>query len=567
MGEETDGELDQHTEPADVGSDSPLADGPEEINDTLGPDGDLTEEPEVDPGPWRSLLYPDDWTPETTDDEGRFLHDFSYAGYHYGETPLAQHVSETVFDVVTDFGADPTGETDSTAVVQAAIDEAELAGGVVHFPVGLYRFDGRLGINASNVVLRGEGPETSRLYFTSSVDMAYLGHVTFAGALTHDLELPLVTDAGPRDFTVEVEDAGDLAVGDDVAIGWVITPEFVEEHVMTGSWQAFNDTWQPFFRREVVNIDRTASPHRVTLDVPLRYPAKIRDGASLRREHGYLSECGFESLGVANAVAWDDAWAVRQVHVVEMNGVEDCWIRDIASFPSPIAPTEGNGAGMHLQGGGIVVRSSKRVTVADSSLELAQNRGSGGCGYLFEVRTSSEVLFSDLLGRAGRHNFIQNWGFGVSGCVWLRVHSADGRTVHGSAGTLSSVGYSEFHHSLATANLIDSSVLDDGWSAVNRKDESSGAGHTATDNVIWNASGEGLVRSYQYGWGYVIGTGPEITVETERTPAPYGLEELWELLAAGTDTEPMDWAEGVGRAEMLEPSSLYEDQLMRRLGR
>src|SRR5690625_2455403 len=35
--------------------------------------------------PLRSELYPVDWQPATPDAEGRFLHDFSYAGYRYGQ--------------------------------------------------------------------------------------------------------------------------------------------------------------------------------------------------------------------------------------------------------------------------------------------------------------------------------------------------------------------------------------------------------------------------------------------------------------------------------------------------
>ena len=38
----------------------------------------------------------------------------------------------------------------------------------------------------------------------------------------------------------------------------------VAEHGMTGTWQAFNGTWQPFFRRTVVAIDRDVTPHAVT---------------------------------------------------------------------------------------------------------------------------------------------------------------------------------------------------------------------------------------------------------------------------------------------------------------
>ena len=34
---------------------------------------------------WRSALYPEGWDPSFTDENGLFLHDFSYAGYHLGE--------------------------------------------------------------------------------------------------------------------------------------------------------------------------------------------------------------------------------------------------------------------------------------------------------------------------------------------------------------------------------------------------------------------------------------------------------------------------------------------------
>lgn len=40
---------------------------------------------------WRSALYPEDWTPDIApDDAGRFIHDFSYAGYAMGEKPIPE---------------------------------------------------------------------------------------------------------------------------------------------------------------------------------------------------------------------------------------------------------------------------------------------------------------------------------------------------------------------------------------------------------------------------------------------------------------------------------------------
>jgi len=537
-------------------ADLPDADAASEVGD------DVTEPG----GPWRSLLYPEGWSPGYEPLPGHLLHDFSYAGYRGGGVPLGRDGPTAIVDVVADHGADPEGGTDASATVAAAVAAASAAGGgVVYFPPGLYRLDDVVLITDSRVVLRGAGPEASRLYFTRSAGMGHRSHITFRGVTGGGASLPLASDAPALAREVEVEDAEGLAVGDDVSLGWLISEPFVSEHGMDAHWGPFNGQWQPFFRRTVTAIDTASSPHRVALDVPLRYPALVRDGASLRVEPGVLREVGVESLGLANAVAWDDAWAQSQVHVLELDGVSDAWVRDVASFPSPGAPVAGPGAGRHLQSGGIMVRNAKRVTVADTHLAWPQHRGTGGNGYLFEVRASSEILYRDCSARGGRHNFIQNWGFGATGIVWLRVHSAEGRAEI-SPGGLGSQGDSEFHHSLAMANLIDASVIDDGWSAINRKDMSSGAGHTATESVFWNVSGTGRIRSYQFGLGYVIGPGPDVTLQVIPEPPPEGLEEIWESLAPWEGAAPDDWLEGVGRGADLVPSSLYEDQLARRLG-
>jgi hypothetical protein len=36
------------------------------------------------------------------------------------------------------------------------------------------------------------------------------------------------------------------------------------------------------------------TPHRVYLDVPMRYPVKLRDNAGICAMDGYVSECGVE---------------------------------------------------------------------------------------------------------------------------------------------------------------------------------------------------------------------------------------------------------------------------------
>ncbi len=503
--------------------------------------------PSVEPTVVRSALFPPDWTPETTDSEGRFLHDVSYAGYHGGGAILPISGTGPVIDVVADHQADPTGSSDSTAAIQAAIDAAGKAGGgTVQFPSGEFRVDGLLTVSAGNVVLRGEGPGKSRVYFTRHDAMTGKSHLTFRGAPKRGAEVLLAADAGARETALLVADASGLSIGDDLDVGCTITAAFVAEHGMTGTWTVFLDTWQPFLRREITAIDTSSTPHRVLIDVPVRYPLKLRDGASLRVVTGLLSGVGVRDLGLSNAVAWDDAWANDRAHVLELSGVKDAFAVNIESFASPLSPGTGDGAGDHLQSGGIIVSFAKRVTVADCTLSFAEHRGGGGNGYLFEVRQSNEVLFRDCTARRGRHNFIQNWGFGVTGCVWLRCHSFEGQALNEFLGvTVATVGHSEYHHSLATANLVDQCTVDDGWSALNRGTMSSGAGHTATECIFWNTTGSGLLRSSQFGNGYVIGTGPDL-----------------DLLVSGDD-----WLEAEGQAAELQPPSLYEAQFEKRTGK
>ena len=108
-------------------------------------------------------------------------------------------------------------------------------------------------------------------------------------------------------------------------------------------------------------------------------------------------------------------------------------------------------------------------------------------------------------------------------------------------------------HTLATANLVDSSDFDDSFDVVNRETLSIGNGHSATECVFWNFGGREVI-SLQYGRGYVIGSARGTRVSTSL------------LMTGAGATEPQDWVEGRNAADTLVPSSLYEDQLARRLG-
>src|SRR6476469_3649800 len=78
---------------------------------------------------WRSSLYPQNWKPGMQDSEGRFLHDFSYAGYHRGEQAIPNITTNLVDVTKAPYAVDNTGKVDVTAAIQKALDDVGQRGG------------------------------------------------------------------------------------------------------------------------------------------------------------------------------------------------------------------------------------------------------------------------------------------------------------------------------------------------------------------------------------------------------------------------------------------------------
>lgn len=500
--------------------------------------------------PWRSTLYPADWTPGFSTADGA-LRDFSIAGYRGGNAPIPVADLTDAISVL-DHGADPTGTSDSTAAVNAAIAAADEREGavLVYLPAGRYRIDGTVVVDRDLLTLHGDGSTQTELWFTATDGIDHSANLTFRGQPTANLSVDLATDAANGTDRVTVPTGSGLVAGDEVWLGITITDDFAADHEMLDYWEFSRGQWRPFFRRTVVDVTPADDGlESIVLDVTLPYPLTTRDNARIERIEGYLHDVGLVGVGIANAIDFEEAWAHDQVHAVAFDGVKDGFMQDISSFEPP------EGDGYHLQSSGLLVRNSRQVTIADAALANSQNRGEGGNGYLFEVRVSNAVLIRDSTARAGRHNFIQNWDFGTSDLVFLRTHSEAAEAFSSITDPRGSTACSETHHALAIAVLVDQSTVSDCWKMVNRLAWSSGAGHTATESVFWNLQGTGTLTSYQFGRGYVIG----IDVAEVVT-------EVFDVYESAR-TAPEDFTEGLGQAATLEPASLYEDQKMRRTGR
>jgi hypothetical protein len=507
---------------------------------------------------WKSSLYPENWYPGFKNETGQFLHDFSYAGYHAGEKNIP-FITNNIIDVtLPPFNADSTGINDATSVIQAAIDSAgKIGGGVVYLPTGTYKISVgsqcALWIKYSNVILRGAGSDKTFVLNTQQ-NIRQKHIILVKPASGGDWYSPETTankftsDIKNQDSTVIIDDVSNYSVGDWVVITTDVTAGFIADHKMTGLW---NSTLPGVaFYRQIKSINESTG--KITLDAPVKYYLKTRDNARMYKVNKHLEEVGIENLSLGSVqnitagmadmdynVSTTGAYQVHASQVISFYYTVNSWMKNVSTYkPSS------NSGNFHINSNGLLLEKSRYITIDSCFFGFSQYEGEGGNGYMYTLR-SNDCLIKNSIGDNGRHNFDFKSMFS-SGNVILRCTGKDPRFA------------SDFHMHLSISNLIDNyTVNGDLLEAAYRPYGTIQHGQTTTESVFWNTygiKGQGgsstIIKSQQWGFGYIIGT--QGTVTGVSTPG-------------GNNTEPIDFKEGIGKGATLEPASLYEDQLKKRL--
>ena len=546
-----------------------------------------TEPPDPD-GTWRSGLYPRGWRPiddgGAADAEGRFLHDFSYAGYHRGEMRPPYGEGSVVARIDPALG---DGVHDATAGIQAALDSAcNQGGGVVWLPAGTYRIRlpsaaafSAIVLGCSRLVLRGDGPGVSRILFDDPLRARQKAAIAMrsprgsfwesAGTITY----ALASDAPAATRTITLVNARGLAVGDWIIVRNDVTPAFRAEHRMNaGSTGESQDFWPSSSFRGIAYPRRITSVrgNQVELDAPTRYLLRTRDAARVYVLKDFIEESGMEDLGIGmventttppggSESSHDEeydtpdttAYQVHASRAIDVDRAHNCWLYNVHSF----IPSENTASSVHLLSCGIQLgQGTFRMRIDGCELGRPEYRGGGGNGYLFHIQGNDNLLV-DLRATNARHGFIFNQA--TSGNVFLRGTMVNSRLTD------------DAHRFLSHANLYDGVTLDGAWlSAVNRGSTSSGGGFTATAHVFWNtlvlrnhSSAKGCaIETAQWAYGYAMGTrapaGQSAKVCTSAVTNSY-----WATLDQGA---PIDFVEGEGQGARLHPQSLYASQRARR---
>lgn len=516
----------------------------------------------------RSSLYPEDWYPGFSDNNGRFIHDFSYAGYHRGEKEIpATNLDYSIVVTSEPYNADNTGASDSTTAIQNAIDAvANNGGGTVYLPEGTYMIsvqDGKnyaLTLKSSNVVLKGAGMNKTFIYnstqYMNQKSIILVGNTSWEKT---DISTELSNNITEPTVLIPVKDASKFAVGDNVLISFEETPGFLKELGMQNKWASRLGTIEPLFFREIVEVD--AINNILTIDIPTRYALKIRDNVKITKTKEPITEIGIEDFSIANKQNITDGLleddykipgtagnACDNAKVINLVGIANSWVRNVNTYK----PAENEK--YHILSKGIILDKTKNVTIDNCTMEYPQYRGANGNGYLYQF-IGNDNLISNCKASAARHSYTYA-NFSANGNVLYNSYSENSSLV------------TDFHMYLSMANLIDKfTVKDDKISALTRDYGSNATnrhGVVTTESVFWNTTGLAgdngknkhaeVVESEQFGNGYVIGTQGAVT--SVRVNIKSSIDD--------TNTEPFDMLEGVGEGAKLTPQSLYIDQLDKR---
>ncbi|MBC2600338.1 hypothetical protein H5P30_00930 [Puniceicoccus vermicola] len=508
---------------------------------------------------WRSVLYPEDWSPGYTVD-GKFLHDFSYAGYHYGEKALPDTNAMPAINVTqSPYLVDNTGKADVTAKLQAIIDQLPPEGGVIYLPTGTYRVSpqgnnqGALVIERSNIVIRGDGPgktfifnDASEMHYKHVFKIAPKTNVSWNINGEHTRAWRISQDYPKPSKQIRLDDIAGLEVGDKIIIRNDLTQHMIDLVGMTGHW---TPTQSPNRTLAYYRIIRSIDPatKTITLDIPIRGFLFQADNARVLPLTGeMLSEIGLEGFSIGMREHTGEGYKEEDYKIpgtvghasylssaIHMTHTENSWIKEVHSFHPDVNETD-----YHLRSNGIKLIRSRLVTVQGCDLRLPQYRGGGGNGYLY-THNGQDNLIRDSYAESGRHNYDVGT-MHATGNVTTNCTTTKGRLA------------SDFHMFFSIGNLFDTMTCDvDSLEARAMRPWGYPVhGTTASQCVFWNTKGLNypadrpnvIVQSHQHGDGYVIGTsGPAYLVDST------------------------DHVEGVGKGDTLTPHSLYQDQLARRL--
>lgn len=278
------------------------------------------------------------WSPD-----GR-LPDFSFAGYMRGEEPLP---APSVTYNILDFGAVEDDEIDDSDAFLKAI--AAVPQGVILVPEGRYIITKMLVINKPDVVLRGEGPDKTTLFFPIPLnDIKPNWGATTSGQRTSNYswsggfisirgsyqrkQITTITSAAKRgQHAIEVDDTSMLSVGQEIEIRLEDNAEnSLANHLYSGDPRISLEKLLGRTHASLVTRIESIKSNTVTFDRPLRFDIEAAWKPAVYRFAPTVTQSGIEGLRFEFPnIPYEGHFSELGKNAFALSQVAHCWVRNI----------------------------------------------------------------------------------------------------------------------------------------------------------------------------------------------------------------------------------------------
>lgn len=359
---------------------------------------------------------------EKWEERGR-LPDFSFAGYHRGETTIP---NVPAVASVKDFGAIGDGKHDDTDAFKQAIARTDR--GAIEIPPGRYLLTDILDIRKGNLVLRGAGPGKTTLYFPKQLNdlrpnmgattsgrptsnYSWSGGFLWVRGSFQSSELAKVTEPAQRgDKTLAISSTDALRVGQTIEVEQRDDKEdTLAAHLygnQPGDTKLLLGRTRSSLTAQITRIDGS----RITLDRALRCDIKLRWRPRILRFEPTVREVGIESLTFEFPIKPYEGHFTELGHnAIALNSVADCWVRDVEIL-HPDSGIFCSGRFNTLSG--ITLRSDRPV---DKSLKSTGHHGvtlGGDDNLLTQFRYEARFVHDITFGASSAGNVVSD-GSGV----------------------------------------------------------------------------------------------------------------------------------------------------------
>ncbi len=454
------------------------------------------------------------------DEKGNIIPDFSLVGYYAG--------NKLIPDVPVVKAIAPSSNYSGEEIIQNAIDEVSKRlpdkngfRGTILLKKGSYEIPGTIKIEASGIVLRGEGNAT-KLIATGTSQRAMIV-VSGNGRIkeTPDSRTK-ITDAyvpvGTKSFTVA--SARGYKAGDKIIVYRPPTDQWIKDLKMdeiaerTGTKQWKANEYNIEFERTITKIEGKT----IFIDNPIVMAMEPKYGVPEIYKYtfdGRISNVGIENLYCESAYESDTAenhgW-----EAIKFDKIENGWARDITSryFGYSCVSLESD---------------ARNITVTDCNCFDAKSIITGSRRYSFS-NNGQMNLFMNCHTTEGRHDYVT----GAKTRGPNVFYNCTAKNTHADIGP---------HHRWSMGTLYDNIVTDGDINIQDRGNYGSGHGWAGVTQILWNCTAKrAAVQSpYVNGKNYCIG------LKGEKYPGRF------------KDRPDGEW-EGQNK-DGLQPQSLYLAQL------